>query len=115
MTLPITGLSGNVDQLMMIDLHGLLLSASFDTSFSLSLELLTLLGISFVAGGLAGGLAGDGDCVGDANGGGNGVGVGVVVVVVTVQVVHDVGGGLIWSECKELLSSTVTLGGPQPL
>ena len=37
-----------------------------------------------------------------------------VVVVVSVQVVHDVGGGLIWPECKELLSSTVTLGGPQP-
>ena len=35
--------------------------------------------------------------------------------VVAVQVVHDVGGGQISPECKELLSSTVTLGGPQPL
>ena len=62
----------------------------------------TLAAIGGVAGGVGVGVAG------------NDVGVGVVVVVVTVQVVHDVGGGLIWSECKELLSSTVTLGGPQP-
>ena len=49
---------------------------------------------------------------------GNGVGsVGGVAVAeaVAVQVVPDVGGGLISPECKELLSSTVTLGGPQPL